>query len=187
MSLCETLPPYVALSHCWGSSLTLKTLSSNIEAFRIGIEHRDLPLTFKDAVKMTESLGFHYIWIDSLCIIQDSLADWEEQSSLMAFVYGNSDLVLAASSASSTDDGFLKERTCYRESSLQLACFQNRDKPLYLRYRLLQPKNAAPMLDPLDGRAWALQERLLARRYLAFGSHDTSWTCMTSSACECEW
>lgn len=187
MRLCGTLPPYVALSHCWGSCLTLKTLSSNIEGFRIGIERRDLPLTFKDAVKVTESLGFHYIWIDSLCIIQDSLTDWEEQSSLMALVYGNADLVLAASSASSTEDGFLKERKGYRESSLRLASVQNQSRAVTLRYRLLQPKFMQDSLDPLDRRAWALQERLLARRYLAIGSHDTSWTCRTSSACECEW
>lgn len=187
MELCKTLPPYVALSHCWGSCPTLKTLSTNIERFRIGVPLRDLPPTFKDAVKMTKSLSFDYIWIDSLCIVQDSLTDWEEQSSLMALVYGNAELVLAASSASSTVDGFLKERKGYRESSVRLACIQNQDRAITLKYRLLQPKDLAPMLDPLDQRAWALQERLLARRYLAIGSHDTSWTCTTSSACECEW
>lgn len=183
----EILPQYVALSHCWGSSPTLKTLSTNIERFRIGISFRELPCTFEDAVKMTSILGFEYIWIDSLCIIQDNAIDWEQQSSLMAFVYGNADLVLAASRASSTEDGFLKERKYYRESSLRLTSVQNKKNSLNLRYRLLQPKDMPPMLDPLDRRAWALQERLLARRYLAIGSHDTSWTCMTSSACECEW
>ncbi|KAG6361761.1 hypothetical protein INS49_009989 [Diaporthe citri] len=187
VKLGEALPPYVALSYCWGSCPTLKTLSTNIERFWVGIEHRDLPSTFVDAIKVTKLLGFDHIWIDSLCIIQDNATDWEEQSSLMAFVYGNADLVLAASGASSTEDGFLKERKCYRETSLRLACVQNKDSSLNLRYRLLQPKDMEPMLDPLDRRAWALQERLLARRYLAIGSHDTSWTCMTSSACECEW
>lgn len=183
----EMLPQYVALSHCWGSCPTLKTLSTNIERFRIGIPLRELPSTFADAVKMTRILGFEYIWIDSLCIIQDNVIDWEQQSSLMAFVYGNANLVIAASRASSTEDGFLKERKCYRESSLRIASVKNKENSLNLRYRLLQPKNLAPMLDPLDYRAWALQERLLARRYLAIGSHDMSWTCMTSSACECEW
>lgn len=183
----EILPHYVALSHCWGSCPTLKTLSTNIERFRIEIALRELPSTFADAVKMTRMLGFEYIWIDSLCIIQDNALDWEQQSSLMAFVYGNADLVLAASRAPSTEDGFLKERKSYRESSLRLASVQNKKNSLNLRYRLLQPKGMAPMLDPLDCRAWALQERLLARRYLAIGSHDMSWTCMTSSACECEW
>lgn len=187
MMLGDVLPPYVALSHCWGSCPTLKTLSTNIERFRIGINLRDLPSTFEDAITMAKSLGFGYIWIDSLCIVQDSPADWEEQSSLMAFVYGNADLVLAASSASSTEDGFLKERKGYRESNLQVPAIRNHKHTLNLKYRLLQMKDLAPMLDPLDRRSWALQERLLARRYLAIGSHESSWICTTSSACECEW
>lgn len=187
MELRGTLHPFVALSHCWGSCLTLKTLSTNIESFRVGIPIQDLPSTFKDAVKMTKLLGFDHLWIDSLCIVQDSDIDWEEQSSLMAFVYGNADLVLAASSASSTEDSFLKERQGYRESSLRLSCVKNKDSTLALRYRVLQSKRIPPMPDPLDRRAWAFQERLLARRYLAIGSRDTSWTCMTSSACECQW
>lgn len=187
VKLGEGLPPYVALSHCWGSCPTLKLLSTNFARFLVGIERCDLPSTFKDAVKMTKLLGFDYIWIDSLCIIQDSPTDWEEQSSLMASVYGNADLVIAASSASSTEDGFLKERKGYRDSTLRLSSLRNQGHTLNLRYRLLQPKRLAPMVDPLNRRAWALQERLLARRYLAIGSHDTSWTCMTSMACECEW
>ncbi|KAK2599200.1 hypothetical protein N8I77_010973 [Diaporthe amygdali] len=187
MKLCGTLPPYVALSHCWGSCLTSKTLSSNIESFQIGFRSKSLPATFRDAIKMTKSLGFDHIWIDSLCIIQDDPLDWEEQSSLMALVYGNADLVLAASSASSTDDGLLKERKGFREPCLQLHSVRNQNRPLNMKYRLLQPKHMEPMINPLDQRGWALQERLLARRYLSIGSHDTSWTCMTSSSCECEW
>lgn len=181
------LPPYVALSHCWGSSQTLKTLSTNIERFQNEIPLRSLPATFRDAIELTVSLGFDYIWIDSICIIQDSRVDWEEQSSLMAFVYGNADLVLAASRASSDNDGFLRERKKYRESSLQIRCVRDKNRALALKYRLLQPKDKAPVFDPLDRRAWAFQERTLARRYLAIGSHDTSWTCMTSLNCECEW
>lgn len=187
LELCGEMPPYVALSHCWGSSPTLKTLSTNIEGIRIGIQVRDLPNTFKDAAKMTRLLGFDHIWIDSLCIVQDDPTDWEEQSSLMASVYGNAELVIAASSASSTEDGFLKPREGYRESSLRLSCIRNKDNFLDLRYRLLTPKKYEPMADPLDRRAWAFQERLLARRYLAIGSHDMTWTCTTVLSCECEW
>ncbi|KAL1867856.1 hypothetical protein Daus18300_006131 [Diaporthe australafricana] len=182
------LPPFVALSHCWGSSPTLKTRLANIETFQTtGIPLGSLPATFKDATRATKSLGFDFMWIDSLCIIQDSQVDWAEQSSLMASIYGNADLVLAASSASSAEDGFFRERESYQESSLELRCVRDNTRTLVLRYRLVRPKDMAPMRDPLDRRAWAFQERLLARRYLAFGSHDTSWTCMTSSDCECGW
>lgn len=188
LKLGEVLPAYVALSHCWGSPTTpLKTLSTNIESFQTAIPLDSLPATFRHAIEVSKSLGFEHIWIDSLCIIQDSPLDWEEQSSLMAFVYSNADLVLAASSATSTVDGFLKGRTAYRESLLQVDGMRDKTHAISLKYRLLQPKHMEPMLDPLDGRAWALQERMLARRYLAFGSHEISWACMVSSACECEW
>ncbi|POS70842.1 hypothetical protein DHEL01_v210766 [Diaporthe helianthi] len=158
------------------------SISTNIETFRLGIQVRDLASTFRDAIKMTEWLGFRYIWIDSLCIIQDSLTDWEVQSSLMASVYGSTELVLAASIASSTEEGFLKvERTGYRETSLKIS--GNKKSVLNLKYRLLNPIDVFPMLEPLEYRAWALEERLLARQYLAIGSYDTTWACTTCSAC----
>lgn len=186
--LCEPLPAYIALSHCWGSpATTLKTLSTNIASFQTAIPPESLATTFKHGIEVAKSLGFEYIWIDSLCIIQDSTLDWEEQSSLMAFIYSNADLVLAASSATSTADGFLKGRKAYRESFLKVEGSRDKTHTIHLKYRLLQPKHTEPMLDLLDRRAWALQERMLARRYLAFGSHEISWACMASSRCECEW
>lgn len=188
LKLGEVLPAYTALSHCWGSPTTpLKTLSTNIESFQTAIPLESLPATFKHAIEVSKSLGFEHIWIDSLCIVQDSPLDWEEQSSLMAFIYSKADLVLTASSATSTADGFLKDRTAYHESLLKVEGTRDKGHAVRLKYRLLQPKNSEPMLDPLDGRAWALQERMLARRYLAFGSHEISWACMTLSACECQW
>lgn len=188
LELGEILPAYIALSHCWGSPTTpLKTLSTNIESFQTAIPFDSLPVTFKHAIEVSKSLGFEYIWIDSLCIIQDSPLDWEEQSSLMAFIYSSADLVLAASSATSTADGFLKGRIAYRESLLKVEGVREKSHAIRLKYRLLQPKQMEPMLDPLDRRAWALQERMLARRYLSFGSHEISWACMASSACEYEW
>jgi len=62
----------------------------------------DLPSTFQDAVRITKSLQVRYLWIDSLCIIQDDFSDWEREASLMGNVYANSFLTIAASS--STDD-----------------------------------------------------------------------------------
>lgn len=189
LKLCEILPAYIALSHCWGSSnaSTLKALSTNIQSFQSAIPFGSLPATFSHAIEVAKSLGFEYIWIDSLCIIQDSLLDWEEQSSLMAFIYSNADVVLAASSATSTNSGFLTKRTAYRESVVEIGGIRDKTHTIRLKYRLLIRKNMYPVHDPLDSRAWALQERLLARRYLAFGTYDISWTCMDSLACECEW
>ncbi|KAK2609863.1 hypothetical protein N8I77_003340 [Diaporthe amygdali] len=184
---------YVALSHCWGTAQPLKTCRENIDRhITYGMSQTELPATFRDAIQVSRNLGFKYIWIDSVCIIQDDHRDWEEQSSQMASVYSNADLVLAAASSSSADEGFLGHNRLTRESSVEIPSQSDNGQLLRLKYRLGPPlhmENDA-FIDPLDGdpldmRGWALQERLLARRYLAFGRRELSWTCMESTHCEC--
>ncbi len=68
---------YVALSHVWGGMLPIRTTTANIKAHQEGILLSALPRMFQDAIKVTRALGIRYIWIDSLCIIQDSKSDWE--------------------------------------------------------------------------------------------------------------
>lgn len=95
---------YITLSHCWGKDLRRKTLTQhNIVAWREGIPDSELMHTFRDAVKVTRTLGVQYLWIDSLCIIQDSEDDWLHESSLMCRVYKFSYCTIAATAA--TDDG----------------------------------------------------------------------------------
>jgi hypothetical protein len=65
---------YVALSHCWGTTPTLKTTSGTFEDGLAAIRYAALPQTFRDAVDVTRWLGYRYLWIDSLCIIQDDPA-----------------------------------------------------------------------------------------------------------------
>lgn len=62
---------YVALSHCWGSTQNLTTTTSSLAKRIEGIPWDDIPKTFQDAILLTRELGFAYIWIDSLCILQD--------------------------------------------------------------------------------------------------------------------
>jgi hypothetical protein len=94
---------YLCLSHCWGTSyspyLPLRTTISTIQCWKRRIEWDQLPLTFQDAIHFTRRLGQRYLWIDSLCIIQDDRDDWDDQSVRMADIYGNSYLTLAAALA----------------------------------------------------------------------------------------
>jgi hypothetical protein len=88
---------YIALSHCWGNEASnIRTTSANIEDMLDGISIADLPLTFRDAITVTLRLGYHLIWIDSLCIIQDDKVDWERESACMADIYKNAVLTVAA-------------------------------------------------------------------------------------------
>lgn len=175
---------YMALSHCWGGSRPLTTKESNLAHHMTpGIDKKDLPKTFRDAVDISRGLGFQYLWIDSLCIVQDNEQDWEEQSSQMASVYGEADLVLGAAVSASADEGFLGTRSPFRESSVLVPAKHGKGPSLPLGYRVVSGNN--PGKDPLDTRGWALQERSMARRYLAYGASEMHWVCVCSAQCEC--
>jgi hypothetical protein len=76
------IPPtaYVALSHCWGGIIPVRTLRANLAAHQRALSLASLPRTFRDAVTLTRRLNFRYLWIDSLCIIQDDSDDWARES-----------------------------------------------------------------------------------------------------------
>src|SRR5436190_220092 len=80
---------YATLSHCWGTHkfLTLKT--ANLHLFRKQIPFDALTKTFRDAFHIAHYVGLFYLWIDSLCIIQDDPDDWKRESDLRMRVNGN--------------------------------------------------------------------------------------------------
>jgi hypothetical protein len=88
--------PYIALSHCWGHRPFLRTLSGSLDAHRSEIVWARLPQTFQDAVEFTRRLGIRYLWIDSLCIVQDDQLDWRREAAKMASVYQGATLVISA-------------------------------------------------------------------------------------------
>ncbi|RYP04080.1 hypothetical protein DL765_010313 [Monosporascus sp. GIB2] len=118
--------PYIALSHCWGplkDNAKFCTFKYNIDELRRSIDFERLPLTFKDAVSVVRGLGFKYIWIDSLCIIQDDQRDWEYEAARMEQVFSGAYFTIAASSAKSSNEGFLlprKPRPCLQLSAQNL-------------------------------------------------------------------
>ncbi|KAJ3548776.1 hypothetical protein NM208_g850 [Fusarium decemcellulare] len=98
--------PYLTLSHCWGNADIKKRTTEG--DFDIPLEQ--LPRTFQDAITVTRRLGFAYLWIDSLCIIQGDEADWENESANMASVYANGTLNLAATYSTDSHGGLMLER-----------------------------------------------------------------------------
>ncbi|KAH6621597.1 heterokaryon incompatibility protein-domain-containing protein [Chaetomium sp. MPI-SDFR-AT-0129] len=91
--------PYLALSHCWGHRPFLRTLSGSLEEHQAGIVWERLPRSFQDAIEFTRRLGVRYLWIDSLCIVQDDVEDWRVEASRMAGVYQGAGVVLSAAKA----------------------------------------------------------------------------------------
>jgi len=72
---------------------------STLSQRQASIPPSKLPKSFRDAIQITRRLGYEYIWIDSLCIIQDDPADWERESAKMAEIYENAVLTIAVSDA----------------------------------------------------------------------------------------
>jgi hypothetical protein len=90
---------YLTLSHCWGKSIPKRLLQSNLLAMKQSIVLEELSQTFQDTLAVTGRLGLRYIWLDSLCIIQDSEEDRLRESAQMSHIYSNSYCNLAATAA----------------------------------------------------------------------------------------
>lgn len=102
---------YLTLSHCWGVPSTQpKTLRANIRSRMKNIAWNNLNQTYKDAVTITRRLGFRYIWIDSLCIVQDNSEEWEAAAGGMADIFANSFLTICASHAKDGSVGIFADR-----------------------------------------------------------------------------
>ncbi|KAF4836161.1 hypothetical protein CGCSCA4_v012355 [Colletotrichum siamense] len=101
---------YVALSHCWGQHQPAKTTKATLGRYKWRLIWADLPKTFQDAITVTRALGIDFIWVDSLCIIQDDPDDWAKEASQMASIYRNAYITIAVTSAAGGEEGFLYDR-----------------------------------------------------------------------------
>ncbi|KAH7093336.1 heterokaryon incompatibility protein-domain-containing protein [Paraphoma chrysanthemicola] len=170
---------YCALSHCWGpiDKRPLRTTNQNLQQHLSDIPYKKLPQTFQESVMLVLSLGIRYLWIDSLCILQDDRSDWQSEAKEMRNVYRNASLVIAASGAEDSSQGlFIQSRPHALVTKLP---FDVHDETRGYLNATLIPKSGedAPYRGVLNTRAWALQERYLARRFLAFMPGGISWAC----------
>ncbi|TVY83157.1 hypothetical protein LSUE1_G006943 [Lachnellula suecica] len=177
---------YAALSHCWGSNQPLRTVRENLTQFNKSIPWPDLPQTFQDAVTVANSLGISYLWIDSLCILQDDFLDWERESSQMANIYENAVVTIVAASSAGDSDGFLHPRPEIPQGTVMLQPKKPGLDATPVRFRgRLDHYDDSRLQDPLEQRAWAFQERLLSRRTLLYSTHELRWECNQLRLCEC--
>jgi hypothetical protein len=172
-------PPYATLSHCWGGH-KFQTLSrNNLDSFLRSISVESLSKTFQDAITTVKYVDISYLWIDSLCIIQDSVEDWTVESSEMASVYKGAAINISAAGARDGTEGcFLTPDNFI--TKLQIATMQRGFKEVWTISN--QPERISD--TPLAKRAWALQERLLAPRSIHFTRTGWAWECKTGTATE---
>ncbi|KAF5657735.1 hypothetical protein FHETE_10265 [Fusarium heterosporum] len=192
---------YTALSYCWGKEASLRTETENVEDMKAGIAFKDLPSVYRDAVALTRELGVKYIWIDALCIIQDSHSDWERECSMMAETYANAYLTIAAASSASVTDHFLRPalkpppHAAQEQRVIHSETMQSKNGPVLLKARAMWPTGAhwkwqdsadqQPHIEPLTKRGWTLQEKVLSTRLLSISAMEMTWTCKEKIACEC--
>ncbi|KAF6794165.1 heterokaryon incompatibility protein [Colletotrichum musicola] len=190
---------YAALSYCWGAAepgdtRPWRTLRDTVANHLLGIDRQKLPRTLKDALYICERLQIGYLWVDSLCIIQDSEDDWQIEAAKMSGIYLGSLLALSFSSASSTESG------CFNEHSVHALEFERgraswatldgilsdgRKSRLYIpssRNMLVEDDPTRTFQEEvlagaLSKRAWALQEHVFPRRTLYFTSKQLFWEC----------
>lgn len=191
----DAVEPYLTLSHCWGSMPALCLTTTNIEEFKAGVSDSCLPPKYLDAIFVTRRLGFRYIWIDSLCIVQDSKEGWLRESMVMHDVYRNSACTLAASMAGNASERFLRQRdplitlaevvqlNWIEESKGFWWWSRSTDGGKYI----INHQNFFRMClsrSSLAQRAWCLQELLLSLRVLHFEEDQLFWECRTLKSCE---
>ncbi|KAJ8129636.1 hypothetical protein O1611_g3997 [Lasiodiplodia mahajangana] len=185
---------YVILSHPWGTdkSKWFRTTSDNIDEFKRSIDFKKLPRNFQDAVTVTKNLGFRYLWIDSICIIQEGKdADFHTEKEFMEDYYGGASCTIAASSASGMDSGFLRPHfgpdvKVRRSYTFHSGIGDNSDSS----------ESAFHICDAIDDfasdveesnlstRGWVFQERALSRRTLHFTKNQVYWECGKGVRCE---
>ncbi|KAK8059216.1 HET-domain-containing protein [Apiospora saccharicola] len=175
---------YIALSYCWGSRAQTRTLKSNINAHMNNIPISTLSKTCRDAISVTRLLGYQYLWIDALCIVQDDEHDKESEISRMGEIYRHAELTICAEGSPGAHAGlFPSTLTDPREVyPCQLSITADIKGRSDTRTLAIAGTRNSP--DFLGRRGWTLQEEVLTSRALVLGQGIVSWRCTSAIARE---
>ncbi|KAF2035865.1 HET-domain-containing protein, partial [Setomelanomma holmii] len=178
---------YSALSHRWGGSNVLTTTLQSIEERKRQIPLCTLPKTMRDAIHVTRALGIRYIWIDSLCIVQDHLGDWALEAEKMGEIYKNATLTIASVLATNAESGCFadydgrKHRPCRLGITAKRTSQSSEDAG---EEQVWKDRQSYRPRGPLDTRGWVLQEEVLSTRVLSFCDDGIYWECLENDASE---
>jgi hypothetical protein len=208
LKLYEPLPGdderYITLSYCWGGPqqfcLTKATYKAKLDGFHL----TDLPPSLRDAVKIAQALEVKYLWVDSICIVQDDESDKRSEIANLINIYRNAYLTVCAANAESVNQGFLRDisdsetglwRTLIplgfpvvNEHAKSISDAFQQPRSVFGTTWLLDeaPYMANTFRDPTSRRGWCLQERLLSPRLLNYGRWPT-WRCGRSTLSDGGW
>lgn len=189
---------YIALSYCWGQGdqIPPKLCRKNRNKYKSGVTVASLPRTFQDAIYIAKRLNCQYIWIDCLCIVQDSNRDKRVEVAAMKQVYQNSFLTIAAADAESCHSGICNPRTNHDVHRTKIVWENTQSHSQNAVYLKVEPGLALHDLPDfetlyaehqsglLSRRAWTLQERILSPRVLHYTDRQLVWECCSKTCWE---
>ena len=163
---------------------------STLGEFKNAIVVRELPQTLQDAILVTRKLGIRYLWIDALCIIQDSDSDKGNELTQMPSIYKNAVVTISAAIAEDCERGFLEDREEITKRVRQSFCvpliwdIREPDGELASEVWLCPDEDRGLKIkefgeEVIEGRGWTFQEAWLAPRLLIYGSGQVSWRCLS--------
>lgn len=181
---------YFTLSYTWGQVQCLKANIENIERLkRSGSLHPDqsptIPRTVYDAIKITQFLGERYLWVDSLCILQDDQAALYRDLNSMHLIYANSIVCLVALAGTNANHGLrgiegvsaaprsVEQVTLDMAGGERLSHFK---EPCPFRDFKKKDASCPPGTTYIE-RGWTYQEFAFAPRRLVFTDGPLRWAC----------
>ncbi|KAI1111257.1 heterokaryon incompatibility protein-domain-containing protein [Nemania sp. NC0429] len=176
----ESEHSYVALSYCWGKDQPCKLTKQRLQEGGV-FKTIDLPQTILDAINVTRKLNITYMWIDALCIVQDDPESMQVELGKMPAIYSNATVTVSAASAATCDDGFLNPRNAVDFNRItfrmpvQLSEGETRFVFLAPWEERIQLKSMAK--EPINDRAWTLQEHVVSPRVLYYSFQQLHWIC----------
>ncbi|KAF2669736.1 HET-domain-containing protein [Microthyrium microscopicum] len=167
---------YLALSHCWGGASSTMLKQNNLE--EASFKKENLPKNFSDAAEISCKLNVRFLWIDSLCIVQDDPTEWATESISMGLVYANAHCVISATASDNSFGGCSRPRDLFRNHCVIRKKKQSQSKLSVLwNHRLMNAFEEKVECAPISLRGWTFQERYLARRTLHFCSGCVIFEC----------
>lgn len=181
---------YAALSHCWGGVITPVLSDGTIRGFLEDLPISQLAANFQDTVKIVRQLGIRYLWIDSLCILQDSELDWQVESANMAAVYQNAAVTIYASTSPGSKHGIFPHKESSpsaggspKPKKVRIPVSPRGDDEQFVDVQMLEEAEDEDLwkldvMSPLAIRGWCLQELILSPRRLFCGKKQFYWQCL---------
>ncbi|KAH9879409.1 hypothetical protein J1614_002849 [Plenodomus biglobosus] len=173
------LKAYAAISYVWGenSNRDHRTTTKNIQSRRksggLAATIQTLPKSLRQSIRLVHDLGIRYVWIDALCIVQDSSHSWNLNARAMHLIYGNATLTVCAADGDA-ETGLLALDQDQRPKQQSITYAKGVNLILH------QPPEMSIQSSKWNKRAWTFQERLLSKRCLIFTGGQVYFQCRST-------